>query len=218
MDDGVRIATTLYLPDGTPPTAGWPGIVMLHGLGGSRGEMNLLAEAYFVRRGYAVLTYDARGHGGSGGSVTIAGPREIADLRTLEARFAARPDVDGRHIGAWGISYGGGATWLAAARGVPFAAIEVWEAWTDLSSALFPDGLPKSGVIEGLLDEIPAGKLSPDLAWVRNAGLDGTDLHRLSALTAQRSALPLIGTLSTPTLMLQGRRDFVFGDDQAVAA
>jgi predicted acyl esterase len=69
MDDGVKIATTLYLPDGTPPTAGRPGIVMLHGIGGSRRYMNLLAEAFFVNQGYAVLTYDVRGHGESGGGV-----------------------------------------------------------------------------------------------------------------------------------------------------
>jgi predicted acyl esterase len=73
MDDGVKIATTLYLPDGTPPTAGWPAIVMLHGLGGRRQDMNLLAEAFFANQGYAVLTYDVRGHGESGGVVTIAG-------------------------------------------------------------------------------------------------------------------------------------------------
>lgn len=218
MDDGVTIATTLYLPDGTPPTAGWPGIVMLHGLGGTRQDMNALAETYFVPHGYAVLTYDARGHGASGGVVTIAGPREVADLRALEAQFAARPDVDDLHVGAWGISYGGGQTWLAAVQGVPFAAIELCETWTDLYASLFPGGLPKSGVIGGLLNEIPSGKLAPDFSWVPNAAIQGTDLNRIAALAAERSALPLIGNLTTPTLMLQGRRDFVFGNEQAIGA
>ena len=218
MDDGVSIATTLYLPDGTPPTAGWPGIVMLHGLGGKRQDMNLLAEGYFVRQGYAVLTYDVRGHGESGGFVTIAGPRELADVRALEAWFAARPDVDDLHVGAWGISYGGGQTWLAAVQGVPFAAIELCETWTDLYTSLFPGGLPKSGVIGGLLNEIPTGKLSPDYAWLPNAAIRGTDMAQLAALSAQRSALPLIGNLTVPALMLQGRRDFVFGNEQAVNA
>jgi pimeloyl-ACP methyl ester carboxylesterase len=218
MDDGVTIATTLYLPDGTQPTAGWPGVVMLHGLGGRRQDMNLLAETYFVPQGYAVLTYDVRGHGESGGVVTIAGPREIADVRALEAQFAARPDVDDHHVGAWGISYGGGQTWLAAVQGVPFAAIELCETWTDLYTTLFPGGLPKSGVIGGLLNEVPAGKLSPEFAWVPNAAIRGTDLDRLRALAAERSALPLIGNLTVPALMLQGRRDFVFGNEQAINA
>ncbi len=36
MDDGVSIAATLYLPDGTAPAGGWPAIVFLHGLSGNR--------------------------------------------------------------------------------------------------------------------------------------------------------------------------------------
>lgn len=218
MDDGVQLGTTLYLPDGPQPTAGWPGVVMLHGLGGKRQDMNILAETYFVNQGYAVLTYDVRGHGESGGFVTIAGPRELADLRALEQQFAARPDVDDLHIGAWGISYGGGQTWLGAVQGIPFAAIELCETWTDLYTSLFPGNTPKSGIIGGLLNEIAPGKLSPDFAWVPNAAIRGTDLPRLRTLSAERSALPLVGNLSTPTLMLQGRRDFVFDNTQAVQA
>ena len=218
MDDGVQLATTLYLPDGTQPTAGWPGVIMLHGLGGNRLGMNLLAQTYFVNQGYAVLTYDVRGHGDSGGFVTVAGPREIADLRALEAQFAARPDVDDLHIGAWGISYGGGQAWLGAVRGIPFAAIELCQTWTDLYTSLFPNGVPKSGIVGGLLNTIPAGKLSPDFSWVPNAAILGTDLPRLAALSAERSALPLVSNLSTPTLMLQGRRDFVFDNTQAIQA
>ena len=179
MDDGVQLATTLYLPDGPQPTAGWPGVIMLHGLGGDRLGMNVLAETYFVDQGYAVLTYDVRGHGDSGGFVTIAGPREIADLRALEAQFAARPDVDDLHIGAWGISYGGGQTWLGAVQGIPFAAIELCQTWTDLYTSLFPNGVPKSGIIGGLLNTIPAGKLSPDFSWVPDAAIRGTDLPAL---------------------------------------
>ena len=77
MDDVTRLATTVYVPDGEPPMTGWPGVILVHGLGGSRQEMNLLAETYFAPYGYAVLTYDARGHGQSGGYVTVAGPREV---------------------------------------------------------------------------------------------------------------------------------------------
>src|SRR5438105_3300777 len=123
-DDGVTLATTLYLPDGTPPAGGWPGILMLHGLGGSRQDMNALAEAWYVAKGYAVLTYDARGHGQSGGVVEIDGPKEIGDVRAAFDLLASQPGVDRAHIGGWGVSYGGGAEWLAAAAGVPFATIE----------------------------------------------------------------------------------------------
>ena len=146
MDDGVSIAATLYVPDGTPPAGGWPAIVFLHGLAGNRQQMNALVEGYgFTGGSYAILTFDARGHGESGGLVGIDGPREIADTRAVHDWLAARPDVSDTRIGAWGISYGGGAVFNSLVAGVPWAAVATVETWTDLYSALMPQGLVKSG-------------------------------------------------------------------------
>jgi len=36
MDDGVRLNTSLFMPDGTAAPNGWPAIVFLHCLGGSK--------------------------------------------------------------------------------------------------------------------------------------------------------------------------------------
>ena len=36
MSDGVRIAASYFEPTGTPPAAGWPAVVLLHGLGQTR--------------------------------------------------------------------------------------------------------------------------------------------------------------------------------------
>jgi dipeptidyl aminopeptidase/acylaminoacyl peptidase len=59
--DGLPLAATLYVPDGAAPSGGWPAIMVLHGLGGSRQGMNVLAEQYFLPgEQYAVLTVDAR--------------------------------------------------------------------------------------------------------------------------------------------------------------
>ncbi len=218
MDDGTRIATTVYVPDGEPPTAGWPGVLVAHGLGGSRRDTNEIAEAFFAPYGYAVMTYDARGHGASGGVVTFAGPREVADVRELEAAFASRPDVDDLKIGAWGISYGGAEIWLAAAQGVPFKAIDVCETWTDLSTALFPNGYAKTGLIASLVGDVPAGRLSTELGWLPSALAPGGPSDQLDAFLRQRSVGAAIPSTSVPTFMLQGRRDFLFGSDQAVAA
>jgi pimeloyl-ACP methyl ester carboxylesterase len=218
MDDATTIATTLYIPTGEPPTAGWPGVILLHGLGGSRTDTNQFAEDFFAPYGYAVLTYDARGHGDSGGYVTVAGPREIADLRTLEKEFAALPEVDDQKIGAWGYSYGAGQAWLAAAQGVPFKAIDVWDTWSDLYSSLYPNDVPKSGVIAALLNDIPAGRLSPTLSWLPTPAIRGTEPDQVRQFGGQRSVLPVVGGLTVPTAIFQGRRDFVFGNEQAVTA
>ena len=164
MDDGVGIATTLYVPEGTAPATGWPAVVMFHGLGGTREDMNRIAESSLALDGYVVLTFDARGHGQSGGLVSIDGPRELQDVRNLFAWLTARHDVDAKHVGAFGISLGGGAVWRSAVEGVPWAAIEPVITWTDLYGALIPQNLSKSGAIASFLASIPPSRTAPELA------------------------------------------------------
>jgi len=218
MDDGVSIAATLHLPDAAAPAGGWPAIVFLHGLSGNRAQMNALAAAYgFTGQSYAVLTFDARGHGQSGGLVGIDGPREIADTRALFQWLADRPDVDGNSIGAWGISYGGGAVLNSLVAGVPWSAVVTVETWTDLYAALMPQGLVKSGLLAGLAGSIPEAKRDPALAAVQAAAFAG-NTAAVKPWAAERSSLSKLGSVTTPVFMAQGRRDFLFGIDQGSQA
>ena len=170
MSDSVGISATYYAPAGSPPSGGWPGVIMLHGIGESRTftqnavgmSINTIAETQLVPQGYAVLTFDARGHGQSGGLVGLDGPREVQDVRELFNWLASQAGVNGQRIGAFGYSYGGGAVWRATADGVPFAAIEVATAWTDLYSALVPQDLARSGVVLGFWQSI-AARAAPEL-------------------------------------------------------
>jgi predicted acyl esterase len=218
MDDGVMIAATLYMPEGAPPAGGWPAIVFMHGLSGNRQGMNALAEAYgFVGQRYVVLTPDARGHGGSGGLVSIDGPREIADVRAIHAWLAARPDVADAKIGAWGISYGGGAIFNSLVAGVPWSAVATVETWTDLYSALMPQGLVKSGLVAGLAGSIPEAKRDPSLVALQIAAFTG-DSAAVRPWAEARSSLGRLGSVTTPVFMAQGRRDFLFGIEQGSLA
>ncbi len=218
MDDGVSVAATLYLPDGSPPSGGWPAVVFLHGLSGNRTHMNALAEGYgFAGQDYAVLTFDARGHGESGGLVSIDGPREVADTRAVHAWLAARPDVADAQIGAWGISYGGGAVFNSLVAGVPWRAVVTVETWTDLYSALMPQGLVKSGLVAGLAGSIPEAKRDPSLTAVTAAAFAG-NAAVVRPWAAERSSLSRLGSVTTPVFMAQGRRDFLFGIEQGSLA
>jgi predicted acyl esterase len=218
MDDGVSIAATLYLPEGSPPAGGWPALVFLHGLSGKRQDMNALVEGYgFTGGNYAVLTFDARGHGESGGLVGIDGPREVADVRAIRDWLAARPDVSDTRIGAWGISYGGGAVFNSLAAGVPWAAAVTVETWTDLYSALMPQGLVKSGLVAGLAGSIPENRRDPSLDAVQAAAFAGVNAV-VKPWAAERSSLSRLGMVTTPVLLAPGRRDFLFGIDQATKA
>ena len=218
MDDGVSITATLYLPDGAPPAGGWPAIVFLHGLSGNRQQMNALVEGYgFVGSSCAILTFDARGHGASGGLVGIDGPREVADMRAVHSWMAARSDVADSKIGAWGISYGGGAVFNSLVAGVPWAAVVTVETWTDLYSALMPQGLVRSGLVAGLAASIPEAKRDPSLAAVSAAAYAG-NAAVVRPWAQARSSLSKLGSVTTPVFMAQGRRDFLFGIEQGTRA
>jgi pimeloyl-ACP methyl ester carboxylesterase len=224
MGDGVRLASTYYVPDGAPPAAGRPAVMLFHGLGGGRNagtpfgmSLNSLAETQLVPQGYAALTFDARGHGQSEGLVSINGPREIQDVRELFNWLAAQPGINGQRIGAFGYSYGGGAIWRATAEGIPFAAIEPAITWTDLYSALLPQNLARSGVVLGFWQSI-AARAAPELEPIVNDALAGRNLGVVHAFAAQRSSRTLLGNVRAPTFLMQGRRDFAFDVDHALAA
>jgi predicted acyl esterase len=224
MSDGVKLETTYYVPDGAPPAGGWPAVMLLHGLGASRNSgsplgmsLNSIAETQLAPQGYAVLTYDSRGHGQSEGLVSIDGPREIQDVRELFNWLAARPEINGQRIGAFGYSYGGGAILRATAEGVPFAAIEPAITWTDLYSALLPQNLARSGIVLGFWQSI-AARAAPELEPLVNDALAGRNLRAVHAFSDQRSTRALLGNIRAPTFLMQGRRDFAFDLDQALAA
>jgi len=218
MDDGASIAATLYVPDGQAPAGGWPALVFLHGLSGNRVQTNAIAEVYgFVGQSYVVLTFDARGHGESGGLVSIDGPREVADVRAIQSWLAARPDVADAKIGAWGISYGGGAIFNSLVAGVPWGAVVTVETWTDLYSALMPQGLVKSGLVAGLASSIPDAKKDRSLAAVQAAAFAG-NTAAVRPWAEARSSLSKLSSVTTPVFMAQGRRDFLFGIDQGSRA
>src|SRR5207302_4195904 len=168
MSDGVRIAVTYFEPVGTPPSTGWPAVVLLHGLGQTRNTAdfanwttNQMASRFFAPDGYAALTFDARAHGESGGLFTLDGPRELADLRELLAWLTNRHPIDANHVGAYGASYGGGLVWQAAVEGLPLAAIAPTATWTDLVEALGPQGLPRAGIVIGVAQDIPRDRYGP---------------------------------------------------------
>jgi predicted acyl esterase len=215
MNDGVDLAATLYEPSTAPPPAGHPAIVVFHALGGKRQDLDFLAKAF--AGSFAVLTLDARGHGESGGLVSIDGPREMADVKAVFSWLAARPEIDGAKIGAWGISLGGGAVLRSLVEGVPWAAAETVETWTDLYSAMAPQRLSKSGAVYQFLNSVPENRFDPSVLAIRDDAIASTKLGALRAWADARSSRSRLAKVTTPVFMFQGRRDFAFDIAQARA-
>ena len=225
MSDGVHIAVSYFEPKGMPPPAGWPAVILLHGLGMTRNRAdfvnwttNVLAARFLAPEGYAVLTYDARAHGQSEGLFTLDGPRELADLRELLSWLTAHPNIDAHHVGLEGASYGGGLVWKAAVAGFPVAAIAPVATWTDLNEALAPQGHIRAGIVLGFSQDIPRDRYGPEEAQLLSNALAEQDVPALRSYAASRSTRSQLATVRIPTFMLQGRRDFAFDANQALAA
>lgn len=105
----VALAATLLLPQGLPPH---PALVMLPGSGPhTREDARPYAER-MAAAGFAVLSYDKRGSGASGGDWTSASLEDLArdGLAAMRA-LSVRADIDGARIGLWAASQG---AWAAS--------------------------------------------------------------------------------------------------------
>jgi pimeloyl-ACP methyl ester carboxylesterase len=216
MSDGVQVTCTYTGVAGAAPHSA-PAVMLFHGLGGTHAMMAPFAQL-LGPAGYATLACDARGHGASGGLFGLDGPRDVQDTRELFDWLAARPEVNGAAIGAFGISLGGGAVWNAAAAGVPFKAIVPTITWTNLQESLAPQGLAKSGLVLYLSQLVPEARYDPAVRAALPSLLTGGNFDLVAALATSRSVDGALPRLTVPTLLIQGRHDFLFDIDQALAA
>lgn len=109
--DGVSLAGTLYLPR-EPSVTPYPGIVLSHG-SGQQTRYAATWAAFFVDHGFAVLAYDKRGTGESGGDYKAINFAELEhDLAAGVRWLAAHPEVDGKRVGIHATSQAG---WYAPA-------------------------------------------------------------------------------------------------------
>jgi ABC-2 type transport system ATP-binding protein len=149
----VTLDATLFTPAGSGRV---PAILLAHGFGATKDAVRPEAEK-LARAGFAVLTWSARGMGGSTGQVAFDSPDyEVKDVEQLVTWLARQPRVLLDHpgdprVGIAGASYGGAIALLAAAYDHRIDAIVPEITWNNLATALFPNaagGSPVDGVFK----------------------------------------------------------------------
>jgi hypothetical protein len=197
----IRIGFTLDVPEGAGP---FPAVVIGHGSGRTtRNEATALATR-LVAAGFAVLRYDKRGVGESGGTyegVSVANSDRVlgllgGDMAAGVALLRSCPEVDRNRIGLLGVSQAG---WVMpiAARRAPDAAFMV--------------------LIVG-----PTVSVGMENYYSRLAEETTTPLDEVYAQLDFRGApgfdpRPTLETLSTPGLWLLGEKDRSIPTRQSVA-
>ncbi|MFC4783526.1 alpha/beta fold hydrolase [Nocardioides sp. MAHUQ-72] len=151
----VRICFTLFRPAGATRRHPVPMIMHSHGWGGSR-TTDPAAFRRFLDAGYAVLSFDQRGFGESGGHAYVENPgvegHDVRRLVRLVSRFGwVQQDGPGDpRLGAIGGSYGGGYQLLGAFEELRLKGRPVFDAlapeitWYDLSQSLAPEDVVRT--------------------------------------------------------------------------
>ena len=209
--DGTRLAGTLTIPEGG--RRGLSAVVLVHGSGPVDRDERLGPNPIFLElsnalsnHGYAVLRYDKRGVGASGGDPkTTTRDLLLADARSAIAFVARESQVDPRKVFVLGHSEGGELAPSLAAAGAPVRGIVLMappaisidkimlqQATYGLSGKRKQDALAaqehenlaiRTGVYQG-----------PGAAWMRSSfGIDPADV---------------IKRVPCPILILQGGKDF----------
>ena len=138
--DGSRLQGTVFKPKDLAVEEKLPGILLIHGWGGHRGNLNKNYAPYFAQLGFVVMTFDLRSWGESDGfflseaalptvnstaSVNVLGQhmrsivnpfKMINDARAALSWFVAEPNLQSNNIGVWGTSFGGSLAVVTAAN------------------------------------------------------------------------------------------------------
>jgi ABC-2 type transport system ATP-binding protein len=230
--DGTPIVATLMLPGGASPSNPVPAVIGTHGWAGSRSRAPSGLTERLIDDGYAILTWDSRGFGESGGEANVGAPGfEVEDAKALLDYLASRPEVltDGPNdprVGWIGGSNAGGVQLNTAAFDGRVEAIVPEIPWGDLIQDLLPNGVPKqtwdtilyggglaTGTALGL--QSPAGPQTgaypPQVHQAfAEVAATGTVSEAIRDWFAFRSTTTWSPRIETPTLIIQGTIDTLF--------
>jgi pimeloyl-ACP methyl ester carboxylesterase len=189
---GVELAYVIDRPPGKGPH---PAVVLGHGSGRTRKEDGARIAQGFVSAGYAVLRYDKRGVGGSGGEYTNVGtsnseavfPLLAADMAAALKHLRTLRGIDTRRVGLAGASQAG---WI-----IPVALTLAPEA---TFAVIFAGPTVSVGLEMFYSSLAEQGTTAPAEAEARLAGYRGP--HGFDPL-------PYLRRLNVPVLLLFGAED-----------
>ena len=168
MKDGVRLAATLYMPDGAKAAEKFPALLdyLPYRKDDGTAAGDYPKNAYFARRGYVCARVDIRGFGASEGTPTDReySEQEQADGEQVIHWLATQAWSNGK-VGMYGISWGGFNALQMAMRNTPeLKAIIAVDATEELfhDDIHYIDGMVHIDEFELNMDMAPGMTGAPD--------------------------------------------------------
>jgi putative CocE/NonD family hydrolase len=192
---GTKISAHVYLPSGPGPHP----LLIIPGSWGAPADRYKYVAKLFTDDGYVVLSYAQRGIGASQGEIDLGGDLTQRDVSRMITWSINHEPVDPNRVAALGLSYGAGASLLAAERDSRIKAVVAMSAWTNLLQAYFPNGTPNRLAIQTLYGPQTIARLSPEAARFHTAFAAGDYAAAqadISALSPSRSAITGIAALN----------------------
>lgn len=246
----LRFGALLSVPPGAGP---FPTVVLVpdQGVYDREGAVDnypllFILGDYLTRRGIAVLRFDARGAGVTGGQLATVG-ETVTDVQAALNYLRTRPEVDLSRLGAIGHGLGGNAALLAAAQPLPPAFVVALAAHGQTGARLMVEqqlnllrsvgaddaqmaALAKReqamvDIIQQTPNPAQARSIVANMLRQSNAGMDSlTARASATQLTTRRyrnylnfNPLAGMGTVQCPVLLLHGTADLSVAPDANLA-
>ena len=247
-----RLNGTLTIPAGPGP---FPAVVLLSDAGlqdrdgvvGDFAPLGLLAD-YLTRRGVAVLRFDDRGVGKSGGTPALTTVDLVSDAQAGMNYLRTRPEIDLAHLGLVGHGEGGNVALLAAAQplppafvvalaayGLPGRDIVVQQQATTLRTlgtenaqveAAAKRQMAMLEIIRQTTDNAQAQAIVANMLKQNNAAIDNATAQSSAAeMTSPRyryflafNPLEKLAAVNCPVLLLNGSSDLTINSDANLGA
>ena len=214
-------APTVLEPSGwgLPAYPSWVPTISSISLGSVSFGADLLGPAALTAQGYNVVTWDNRGWFGSGGQENLDNPAvEGRDVSAIIDWLATQPGVELKGpndpvVGMIGASYGGGLQLSAAAIDHRIDAIMPDMSWYSLIDSLYPNQVVKAGwgEILCLTGDVEGTRYAPEVTNLCTGALKtGIVTPDELAYGDAASPGPVVGQITTPTLLLAGTVDTLF--------
>src|SRR5205823_4923165 len=185
--------------------------------------------------GYVVLTPSTRGFGDSDGLVTLCGPNEVNDLKTIilamqtgaigDSPAVAIPVDATSKFGVTGASYGGGHSFeIMRTHVAGLAAVAPIIGWTDLYETLSPNEVPKLSYLLALFaggfDTSTPNYDNQMFDWANDMLEGHPEKMRMGDAQANvdwRSVIFNPTELTVPVFVIQGWHDWLFPAEQVTS-